>query len=154
MQLIPGSRAPFSIDLVSLALLLVVPLLLWSVYLVKSKKDYKKHRFIQIILSISILLVLVVFEVDIRLNGWRQHAEASPFINSGLLPFLYFHVTIACTATVLWTWALINGLMKFKTPPRPGVNSARHKKLGWAAVIFMLLTSITGWTFFILAFWI
>ncbi len=152
MHLIPGSRAPFSIELVSLAILLVLPCMLWSFYLVRAKKQYQSHKKIQIFLSIAILAVLVIFEVEIRLYGWRQYAEASPYIDRGLIPFLVFHVTIASIATVLWTWALVHALKNVSTPPKPGTYSEKHKKLGKAAGIFMLLTSITGWTFFILAF--
>jgi uncharacterized membrane protein YozB (DUF420 family) len=126
--------------------------MLWSFYLVRAKKQYHAHKKIQIFLSIALLAVLVIFEVEIRFFGWRQYAEASPYINRGLIPFLFFHVTIACITTVLWTWALVHALKNISKPPRPGDYSEKHKKLGKAAGFFMFMTSVTGWTFFLLAF--
>lgn len=151
LTLFAPSRAPLAIDLIAYAMLALVPLLATSLYLVK-KGRYEAHRRIQVSLSVGLLLVIVAFEIEVRLRGWTQWAKASPFYDGILFPFLFGHVALAILTTGLWAVTLVKALRHFPVPPRPGVYSAAHKRLARWAALAMFLTATTGWTFFWMAF--
>ena len=92
---LPFSRASFAIDVVALTTLAVVPLLAWSIYLVRYEKNYALHRKIQLTLAGLLLGAVVLFELEVRIFGWRQFAEPSPFYDTILFPVLYVHLFFA-----------------------------------------------------------
>jgi hypothetical protein len=53
---------------------------------------------------------------------------------------------------VLWIAVVIQALRKFSRPPAPGPHSRWHSRYGTLAAIGMLLTAVTGWTFYWMAF--
>lgn len=106
----------------------------------------------QITLSVGLLLVIIAFEVEVRLHGWTQWAKASPYYDGILFPFLYGHVTLATLTTVLWAITLTKALKHFPAPARPASYSLDHKRLARLAAGGMFLTAGTGWIFFWMAF--
>ena len=149
---LPFSRAPGVLDLVALALFVILPVLARSIYLVRVKKNYDTHRKLQIGLSIVLLVTIAVFEVDMRVHGWRQFAEASRFYETLVDPALGIHLFFAISTTLLWTYVVIGALRNFPRPTLPGEYGARHRKLAWIATVGLLCTAITAWAFYILAF--
>src|SRR5262245_50323542 len=75
---IPGSRGLLMLDVVFLAMFAVVPLLMASIYLVKAQRRYALHKRLQLTTAIVLLVAVVLFELDIRINGWEARAEPSP----------------------------------------------------------------------------
>lgn len=148
---VPGSRAPFSMDLLAVSMLIVVPTLTTALWLAKRRR-YAAHKSVQVGLSLILLLVIVVFELEIRFSGWTQHAEASSLYDTWLFPILWVHLSIAITTTVLWCTTLYLALKNFPKPPKPGSHSRLHLRLARPAAFGMYLTSITGWTFYWAAF--
>lgn len=148
---IPGSRASFMLDVVSIAMFLILPLLLVSVRLVRKKK-YSAHKKIQITVGAALILTVSIFEVDVRINGWRHLAEASPYYHTFLFPFLYCHIVIAVTTFILWIITLLTALRRFQSIPIPCAHSAFHIRFAKFTVLFTFLTSFTGWCFYYLAF--
>ncbi len=146
------SRASGMLDVVALAMVAIVPLLACSIYLVRVKKSYDVHRKLQITLGVVLLVAVTLFEVDMRLYGWRQYAEASPYYESLVHPALYVHLVFAISTACLWIYVIYGALKHFPKPTRPSDYSPRHKKLAWIAAIDLLLTAITGWVFYFLAF--
>src|SRR3954466_1747171 len=69
-----GTRAPFMIDVVCVAMFAVVVVLAWSIYQVKVRRRYWIHTWTQITLGIVLLVIVVLFELDIRLHGWEERA--------------------------------------------------------------------------------
>jgi putative membrane protein len=53
---------------------------------------------------------------------------------------------------ILWPVTIVLALRKFPNPPAPGAHSPTHIRLARLAALDMLLTSITGWIFYWLAF--
>lgn len=149
---LPFSRASFMLDFVVVAMFAMVPTLLWSISLVRRKKNYALHRRVQLILAGVLLVTIVLFEVDVRLNGWQQYAKASPYFDSWLFPFLYFHLVFAISTTILWVVTVVGALRHFKAPVGPNAYSPRHKILGRLAAIDMCCTALTGVTFHWMAF--
>ena len=151
MNLLPTSRAPFAIELIAYAMLTLVPSLTLSLVFARTRR-YLVHKNIQMALSIGLLLVIVTFEMEVRMHGWTQWAKASPYFDGILFPFLYSHVTIATLTTILWIVTISKAVRRFPVPPRPGIYSTEHKRLARIAAVGMFLTATTGWAFFWMAF--
>lgn len=147
---LPFSRANFLMDFVVLAMAVIVPIMIGSVILVRYKKDYNLHKKIQIALGSILGLTLIVFELDVRLNGWRHLAEASPYYENFVFPSLFVHLFFAIPTFFLWLVTIIGGIKRYN--PKNPLNTGFHKKMGRYSAFFMLGTTVTGWIFFWLAF--
>ena len=146
------SRASIMLDIVSVGMLLILPLLTYSLWLVKKKRNFKKHKTLQVSMGLGLLIVVLLFEIDIRINGWTHLAEPSPYYDNILFPFLFFHVTIASITTLLWLATIVTALKKFPNPPQTATFSPTHIKMARVSAFFMYLTGITGWIFYWMAF--
>ena len=150
----PGflSRATLMFDVVSLAMVVVLPVLTWSIYLVKYKRNYVLHKRLQVGLGIALLAAVLLFELDIRLYpGWWEHTKESAFSQSFLRGFLWFHLFFAVSTTILWAWTLIVALRKFPSPAAPNSYSPTHRKLARLAAIDMYWTGLNGWNLYWMA---
>jgi putative membrane protein len=154
---LPG-RASFMLDVVFVAMFVVVPLLAASVYLVKYRRRFELHKKLQLLMAGVLLLAVSLFELDIRLHGWEERAAESPFFDpankwscpAGLS--LIIHLSFAVPTLVLWVVVVVQALRKFSRPPAPGAHSRWHARWGMAAAAGMVLTAVTGWLFYWLAF--
>ncbi len=149
---LPFSRASGILDLVALALVVILPALAYSIYLVRARRRYEAHRRIQIVLSIVLLAAVTVFEVDMRVHGWRQFAEASPYYETLVDPVLRIHLVFAISTTLMWIYVVFGALRHFPRPTLPNEYSRKHRRLAWIATIDLLCPAITGWAFYFLAF--
>ena len=152
-----GTRTSLMLDVVFVAMFLVVPLLGLSVYLVKFRQQYTWHKWLQLALAGVLLTTVLVFEIDMRVNGWRDQALPSPYYGSegawGWLWYaLYVHLLFAISTCTLWILVTARALKHFPNPPQPSGHSAWHLRWGKLAAIDMLLTAVTGWLFYWLAF--
>lgn len=152
-----GTRASLMLDVVFVAMFAVVPVLGVSIWLVKYRRAFQLHKQIQLALGIILLVTVVLFEVDMRVNGWRDRAVESTFYDAThtwhpVNLSLAVHLVFAVTTAVLWVAVIVRALRQFPSPPVPGPHSSSH--LFWArlAAIDMVMTSVTGWVFYILAF--
>lgn len=142
-------------DFVVVAMVAIVPVLAWSVAVVRHKHLYGLHKRMQLALGIVLLIAVVLFEVDIRLDAsWWERALQSPYHERGILrPFLfYIHLPIAVATTILWSATILGALRKFPKPAAPGAYSHKHKWLGWLSTFAMFATALTGWAFYWMAF--
>jgi putative membrane protein len=171
-----GTRASIMLDIVFLAMFAVVPVLAWSVWLVKYRKRYALHKLVQVGLGVVLLAAVTLFEIDMRfISGWRDRALASPFYApqrepASLLIMLFerglglayvpgwvfialtIHLFFAVTTTLLWIVVIVRALRNFPSPPSPGAHSKSHAFWGWLAALDMGMTAVTGWIFYWLAF--
>jgi putative membrane protein len=148
-----GTRASIMLDVVFVAMFAVLPILAWSIYLVKVRRSYQLHKQVQITVGVVLLAAVTMFEVDMRVSGWRHRAVASPYWASGTVDrALAVHLVFAVTTAVLWIVVMVRALRNYASPPLPGPHSRWHKRWGWIAAIDMALTSLTGWIFYWLAF--
>jgi putative membrane protein len=149
-----GTRAPLVLDVLFLTMFVVVVVLGWSVFQVKYRRRYQLHKWVQIVLAVVLLAAVSVFELDIRTHGWQERSagtiggEASPTVKTALS----IHLVFAVTTVILWPSVIFRALRKFPNPPAPSLHSTWHIRWGWIAAINMLLTSVTGWIFYWLAF--
>ncbi|MCA9018007.1 MAG: DUF420 domain-containing protein, partial [Planctomycetaceae bacterium] len=61
-------------DFVVSALVLIVPLLLFSLYSVKIKRNFSLHKKLQILLGAVLLVAVAAFEIDVQImhGGWQN----------------------------------------------------------------------------------
>lgn len=150
---LPGSRASIMMDVVFLAMFAVVPVMVWSIYQVKYRHRYLLHKRVQVAMSVILLVAVGLFEVDVRITGWRDRAVASPYTESGMLDtVLTIHLVFAISTFLLWAITVIQALRKIPNPPGPSLYSPKHIRMARIAAIDMTLTAITGWTFYWMAF--
>jgi hypothetical protein len=156
-----GYNASFMLDVVVCALVLVVPALAYSIYLVKASRAYALHRNIQIALGIVLLITVAAFEYDLQMvhGGWVNVVNKpgeSPRLEGEALArartVLRVHLVFAISTPLLWGATLWLALRRFPAPPRPSAHSRLHKTLGWLSTVDIALTSLTGLAFYYLAF--
>ncbi|MFM8636063.1 MAG: DUF420 domain-containing protein [Planctomycetia bacterium] len=148
-----GSRGSLGMDVVVVGLLAVLPLLAWSIHLVRTRRNYAAHRRIQIFIAAALLACIIVFEIDVRLvSDWRDRARPSPWWPTGVLTSLGIHLVFATTTLVLWIWTLWEAMARFPNPPAPGSHGPRHRFMARLAAIDLVITAVTGITFYWLAF--
>jgi putative membrane protein len=159
-----GSRASLMLDVVFLAMFVVTPLLVGSVYLVKYQRHYALHKQLQLAMAWLLLVAVLLFEIDIRVNGWEERAAGndsiagSPYFDpahkwtcpAGLS--LMVHLTFAVPTLLLWIVVVVQALRRLPSPPLPGSHSRWHARWGMVAAVGMTMTSVTGWLFYWLAF--
>jgi hypothetical protein len=126
----------------------------WSVYQVRYRCRYQLHKWVQLTLAAILLITVALFEIDIRLHGWEsraaEHIGGEPTRTVWLA--LYVHLLFAVTTVVLWPVVIFLALRNFPNPPRPDLHSRIHVPLARLAAADMVLTAVTGWIFYWLAF--
>ena len=148
-----GTRASLGMDLVLVGLLAVLPLLAWSVHLVKNRRASAAHQRIQLFIAAALLAVIVLFEIDIRLvSDWRLRAHGSPWWPAGVVTALGVHLVFAVSTLVLWIWVLWEAVARFPVPPEPGSHGPRHRFMARLAAVDLVLTACTGCFFYWMAF--
>ena len=153
-----GTRGSLMLDLVVVAMAVILPVLGWSVWLVRYRRRFEMHKRVQTALALVLLATVLLFEIDMRVNGWRDRAEASPYYASNaegwspVFAALYVHLVFATTTAVLWTVVTIQAWRRFPSPAMPSTHSLSHRLWGRIAALDMLATTLTGWLFYWLAF--
>ncbi|HQU42774.1 MAG: hypothetical protein B7Z73_04230 [Planctomycetia bacterium 21-64-5] len=147
-----GTRASLMLDVVVVAMVGVLVLLGLSIYLVRYRRRYVWHKRLQLLLVAALLVVVALFEADMRINGWRARAESSPYYDSLVMPALTLHLAFSVSTCLLWGWVTVGALRKFDRPPQPGPHSSSHCLWGRLAALDMLCTAVSGWAFYWLAF--
>jgi len=147
-----GSRASLGMDVVLVGLFALLPVLAWSVMLVRRGR-HAAHKRLQLFIVAALAAAIVFFEVDVRLiSDWRARAQPSPFWPRGVLTALAIHLVFAVSTFVLLTWVVWEALTRFPTPPVPGAHGPRHRRMARLAALDLVLTAITGTIFYWLAF--
>jgi hypothetical protein len=149
-----GTRAPLILDVLCLAMLAVMAILAWSVYQVKIRRRYALHKWVQITLAAILLVVVILFEIDIRLHGWQERAagQLGGRAPSAAVIALYVHLVFAVSTVLLWPIVIVLALRNFPNPPMPSQHSRVHVPLARVAATDMMLTAVTGWIFYWVAF--
>lgn len=155
-----GYPSTLMLDVVVCALILVVPVLLFSIYLVKYRRSYLWHRRLQTGLGLALLVTVCLFELDMRLHGGWQAIlkQRAVLLTEEQLQWvsriLLVHLVFAVSTVVLWAVTLTHGWKRIPHPPQPSPHSTTHKRLGWLSTITLILTSATGLVFYYYAFMI
>ena len=123
-----GFRGSLMLDVVFLAMFAVLPALAVSIYLVK-QGEFGLHKKLQLALGLVLLVAVVAFEVDMRLNDWTTRAIESPYFSADAKwscpagVALTVHLFFAVPTAGLWTFVIVQALRKFPHLPQPGQHS-------------------------------
>jgi putative membrane protein len=145
-----GYKASLMLDVVVCALTIVVPMLLFSLFAVKVRRNYRLHKALQITLGIVLLAAVGLFEIDMRLHGGiegilaKRSRPLAPDERASFNTLLYVHLFFAVSTVFLWAITLILALKRMPRPPAPCEHSRLHKRLGWLSAADITLTSVTG----------
>jgi uncharacterized membrane protein YozB (DUF420 family) len=147
-----GTRASLGMDVVLVGLVALLPVLAWSVALVRRGR-YAAHKSLQLFIVAALAAAIVVFEIDIRLvSDWKVRAAASPWWPGGVLVALAIHLVFAVTTFGLLAWVVWEAVVRFPVPPEPGSHGPRHRRLARLAAVDLVCTAVTGTAFYWLAF--
>lgn len=149
---IPGSRGSLMLDLVAVAMIAILPVLFIGVQMARRQKKFALHKKIMLTVSLILGVAVVLFEVEMRMVGWRHLAEPSPYFETYLPPALAIHLVCSVSTLIALITTIFNALRHFAALPAPNHHSRSHKILGKTATVGLFLTSITGWIFYYLAF--
>ena len=135
---LPFGRGSLMLDVVFVAMLAIVPLLMVSVYLVKYQRRYALHKKLQLAMAAVLLVAVLLFEIDIRVNGWEARAEPSPYFdaaNKFTCPAgisLVVHLSFAVPTLVLWIVVVVQALRKVQQSAVAGTAQPVARPLGHA----------------------
>ena len=151
-----GYDTTLMLDMVATALFFIAPLLIYSVVAVRYRRQFARHRKLQITLGALLLATVSAFEIDVQLvhGGWENIVgdRRTPDELEVIRRVLWVHLLFAVSTPVLWVTTLVAAIRGFGSPPHPGAHSKTHRILGWIAAVDLLLTSVTGMLFYYMAF--
>ena len=122
-----GYDASFMLDVVMVALVLVVPVLAFSILQARAGR-YLVHQRIQLSLAVVLLLAVMAFEVDLQLvhGGWENVVNKdpdSPRLTGENLDFvrrvLWVHLVFAVSTPLLWGVTIAPGAQANPRASRP-----------------------------------
>ncbi|MEZ6064495.1 MAG: hypothetical protein R3B90_02035 [Planctomycetaceae bacterium] len=126
-----GYDTTFMLDFVVCALVAIVPVLIYSLFLVKVRRNYVAHRNLQTLLGIVLLVAVLLFELDVQWmhDGWENivNKPGQPPRLVGeqfdaVRRVLWIHLVFAISTPFLWGATLWLGWRRFANP---GARSAQ-----------------------------
>jgi len=138
-----GTRAPFFMDFITI-IVAILPLLMMGAISFAIAKKYKYHAIAQRVLFIVSTIVLIYFEVGVRVGGGFQgFMEGSSVSYSYALIVLILHIAISIFTLFVWVLTL--------TRTKKHLRENTHKKMARITFIGVLLTSLSGiWVYLLL----
>ena len=153
------TRGSFSLDLIFVGMIVICGIMLFSILAVRLLNKPRMHRRIQLYLAMTLGLIVVLFEIDVRfLTDWRTLAESSAFYQSGWVDLtLWIHLLFAIPTPLIWVYVVYHALKKYHFSdgsPKVTVAESNHSHRYWGriAASMMMLTSTTGCVFYWFAF--
>lgn len=141
-------------DAMVLVMAVVVVMLATSVHQVRANRRFGLHQRIQLPLTLGLFATIVLFELDVRLNGWQERASgvADGTASTADWVALAVHLFFAVLSVVLWLVVVIRASLNFGRFPRPNHHSNWHRRWAPIAAIGMIMTAVTSWIFYVIAF--
>jgi len=142
-----GTRADFIVDTVMITSALL-PFLLFAAILFAKKEKYDLHKWSQITLFTAVNLLVIALETDIRFGGIDKVIEQSKYYGSETMTIIFLvHLFFAISSTLLWFWLIIISVRRYPVHFR-----FPHKRYGIITYIDIVLSVLTGWILYALAF--
>ncbi len=139
-----GTQASLYMDLTTIYFSFLPFLLALSIKAAINKK-IKLHLQSQVVIFVVTLLVIIVFEVGVRVEGGFIHFEEKSLIPfSALFAFLTIHINIAIISVLAWVYLLFATLKVYKKKEFTHKQRLSHKKMGKYVFAALSLTSLMG----------
>ena len=137
-----GTAAPFYMDFSTLYFA-ILPVLLGIGIRFAVKKEYEKHYRMQLGTFILTLLVVVLFEIGVRVSGgFIAFMENSHANYTFMVVFMIVHIAIAIISVILWS-SLIYGAVKRHRIEGMSLPKS-HQKVGKLVFAGLTITAIMG----------
>jgi putative membrane protein len=137
-----GTRAPLYLDIVAVFFMLL-PFLLFVSIRFAVKGDTKKHLISQLGIFVMTLLMIVIFEVGMRLaGGFKEYMAESSVSYSYFITFLIVHIIVAIATVNLWSYQIISSVKSYKKGTLVGENAQKHKKIARILMVGIVVTLI------------
>ncbi len=148
------NRASLMLDFVFLAMLVVLPIQAFSFWIVKYQRKLVAHRSLQVGTAAVLLVTVLAFEIDMQIfTDWRALAKDSRFYDSGWVDrLLWIHLAFAIPTPFVWGWVIFAAIKNFTWQVTINEYASKHRQWGRVAALFLMMTSITGWVFYLAAF--
>lgn len=148
-----GTQAPFFMDVVFL-FFSFLPFLMLITIIFAINKRYKLHMISQgVVLAITTIVVLF-FEVTIRLYGGFVEFIDEGFKNYELfILFLVVHILIALASYAGWVYLFIKAYKDYKKNGFYIIKNSNHQKIGKYIFIFMSISCIMGGIIYFILFY-
>lgn len=139
-----GQRGDALIDIGTLSIVVVAPILIWSWALARNR-SWTQHKRVQLVTATVLGIVVLLFEIDLnRIGGVFAVTSTSPYAGTALLNFwIWFHTAFAISSTIVWLLLIVASLIKFPSPPVPAAFPT-HRYFGRLGMILMLGSGLTA----------
>lgn len=137
-----GTRAPMYLDIVALYFMLL-PFLLFVSVRFAVKGEIKKHLNAQLAVFVMTLVMIVVFEVGMRMaGGFSEYMKESSVSYSYFITFLIVHIIVAIATVNLWSYQIISSVKAYKKGTLTGETAQRHRKIAKFLMLGIAVTLI------------
>jgi len=130
---------------------MMLPFLMASAIYMAIKKKFTLHYKMQLSIFIITLIVVVIFEVGVRLSGgFSAFMQTSNANMTYMTLFLVVHILVALVSVVLYFLVIYSAYREVKLHKEPLIHN--HKFLGRLVFLGMSITSIMGTTIYYFLF--
>ena len=137
-----GTRAPLYMDIVTLYFTFL-PILLFISIRFAVKKKIRKHYLSQLVVYLVTLIMVVIFEVGVRLDGgYLKYSQESNVSIVFLNAFLIVHIIVATLSVVAWSFLLYSSYKSYMTSD--AFNEKVHKYRAKIVTFSLVVTSMMG----------
>lgn len=145
-----GTRAALYMDVVTLYFALL-PFLLGGSIFQAIRGNIVAHYRSQIGILILTVVMVVIFEVGVRIEGgFVEYAKMSAVSYDFLLLYLSVHIVIALAAVGGWVYLIISSYRAYQQNGKEGFS--KHRKMGKWIFGALTLTSIMGCSIYLFLF--
>jgi uncharacterized membrane protein YozB (DUF420 family) len=143
-------KAPLFMTLVTIYFLLL-PLFLYIAIRFARKKEFIKHKNLQIAIFFLSLAIVFIFEWGVRSSGgFAEFSKSSIIPYAFLSKFLIVHIFIASITLFGWIYLVLKSYFAFKNDKT--FFEKKHKVLGVAVFTGLCISSFMGFATYIFLF--
>lgn len=147
-----GTNALLYMDIVTIYFA-IYPILLYISIIFAIKKEYQKHFISQSVILFTTILMILVFEIGVRVTGgFSLFVKQSSISYDFLLIFLIVHIVIAISSLSGWLYQFIISYRAYKKNNMSLFQSNKHKRIGRYIFLALCLNSMMGVSIYIFLF--
>ena len=139
-----GTRAPLYMDVVGIYFMILPFLMALSIFFA-AKGKITAHLKSQLVIFSVTMLMVVVFEVGMRISGgFLEYMKSSSISLTFMSIFLLIHILIALATVLVWGYSLISSIKTYKNIGMSREYKKRHKKMGRYIFLGLIITVFMG----------